>query len=62
MQAEAETEGTFQLEVSGETQAGRDFISGAGAFLIEGLTDIAEQYPANCKLTVDRRDAAGTPF
>ena len=36
------------------TAAGRDFLSAAGVFLIEGLSSVAEEYPQYCKLNVRR--------
>jgi uncharacterized protein YsxB (DUF464 family) len=43
--------GVFWMETdySGE---GRDFLSGAGAFLIEGFKSAAELYPEFCKLNI----------
>jgi len=36
------------------TEEGRDFLSAAGVFLIEGLASVAEEYPANCKFAIRR--------
>ena len=35
--------------------AGRDFLSAAGVFLIEGLRSVAQEFPQNCKLSVQTR-------
>lgn len=36
------------------TADGKDFLSAAGVFLIEGIASVAEEYPQNCKLTIRR--------
>jgi uncharacterized protein YsxB (DUF464 family) len=44
----------FLLLEADYTAAGKDFLSAAGVFLIEGLASIAEEYPQNCTLTIRR--------
>ena len=34
------------------TAEGKDFLSAAGVFLLEGLKSVAEEFPACCKLTI----------
>jgi hypothetical protein len=34
------------------TPEGKEFLSAAGAFLIEGLVSVAEEYPDYCKITI----------
>jgi uncharacterized protein YsxB (DUF464 family) len=36
------------------TAEGKDFLFAAGAFLIEGIALVAEEYPENCRLTIRR--------
>jgi uncharacterized protein YsxB (DUF464 family) len=45
--------GLFFLEAacSGE---GREFLAGAGTFLVEGLRSVVEEYPDYCKLSIRR--------
>jgi uncharacterized protein YsxB (DUF464 family) len=43
--------GVFWMEMD-YSGSGRDFLSGAGAFLIEGLKSSAELYPEFCKLNI----------
>ena len=31
---------------------GKEFLSAAGVFLIEGLKSVAQEYPKNCKVTI----------
>jgi uncharacterized protein YsxB (DUF464 family) len=33
---------------------GRDFLAGAGAFLVEGLRSVAEEYPDRCKIRIHK--------
>jgi len=35
---------------------GKDFLSAAGVFLIEGLKSVAQEYPKNCKISILRRN------
>jgi uncharacterized protein YsxB (DUF464 family) len=46
--------GVFRMETD-YSGKGRDFLSGAGAFLIEGFSSVAELYPEFCKLTIHRK-------
>ena len=39
----------FNAEYDAE---GKDFLSVAGIFLLEGLKSISQEYPKNCKLTI----------
>jgi len=43
--------GRLWLEID-YTAEGSDFLSAAGEFLITGLRSVAEEYPANCKVTI----------
>jgi uncharacterized protein YsxB (DUF464 family) len=43
--------GLFWME-TGYSGGGRDFLSGAGAFLIEGLRSLSEEYPDYCVLHI----------
>jgi uncharacterized protein YsxB (DUF464 family) len=36
------------------TEEGREFLSAAGVFLIEGLASVVEEYPQYCTLTIRR--------
>jgi len=45
--------GQMWLE-AGYDADGKEFLSAAGAFLIEGLMSVAEEYPNNCKLNIRR--------
>jgi uncharacterized protein YsxB (DUF464 family) len=45
--------GVFRMETD-YSGGGRDFLSGAGAFLIEGFSSVAELYPEFCKLNISR--------
>jgi uncharacterized protein YsxB (DUF464 family) len=36
------------------TADGKDFLSAAGVFLIEGIASVAGEYPDNCKLAIRR--------
>jgi uncharacterized protein YsxB (DUF464 family) len=38
------------------TAEGRDFLSVAGEFLVEGLTGVSKDYPKNCKMTIHRSE------
>ena len=44
--------GVFILETEAHSQAGKDFLAAAGAFLVEGLRSVAEEYPENCNMTI----------
>jgi uncharacterized protein YsxB (DUF464 family) len=56
--------GNFSMEVeySGEGQGtvGREYLAAAGAFLSEGLLSVSEEFPNNCKVTIERRNSYGT--
>ena len=54
VRSEAPERGEFSLETKAETKAGRDFLAGAGAFLVEGLASVAGEYPKNCSMTVTK--------
>jgi uncharacterized protein YsxB (DUF464 family) len=45
--------GFFWME-TGYSGVGRDFLSGVGAFLVEGFGSVAELYPEFCKLNIHR--------
>ena len=47
--------GDFFMEVEYSPE-GRDFLAAAGSFLMEGLLSVAEEFPANCKLMIERRN------
>jgi len=49
----APKKGQFWLEADYNNE-GRDFLSTAGIFLMEGLQSICQDYPKNCKLTIKR--------
>ena len=51
--------GNFQLEAEYSAE-GKEFLSAAGAFLIEGLLSVAAEFPDNCTVTVERRNSYGT--
>jgi hypothetical protein len=38
---------------------GRDFLAAAGAFLIEGLRSVSQEYPEYCCLTIEDPRPAG---
>jgi hypothetical protein len=38
---------------------GRDFLAAAGAFLIEGLRSVSEEYPDNCGLEIEKLPPGG---
>jgi len=52
-------QGNFYLEAE-YTPEGREFLDAAGAFLMEGLLSIADEFPEYCKVTVERRNSYGT--
>jgi uncharacterized protein YsxB (DUF464 family) len=53
LRGDAPERGVFWLETDylGE---GREFLAAAGAFLIEGLRSVAEDYPDYCTMTIHR--------
>ena len=48
-------QGNFYLEVD-YTPEGREFLAAAGAFLIEGLVSVSEEFPQHCKVFMERRN------
>jgi len=51
VRGEAPEPGLMWLEADYSAE-GRDFLSTAGVFLIEGLKSIAEEFPDNCRLNI----------
>jgi uncharacterized protein YsxB (DUF464 family) len=51
VRGEASERGLWWMETD-YTEEGKDFLSAAGAYLLEGLSSVAEEYPAHCKLTI----------
>ncbi|MDR0496668.1 MAG: ribosomal-processing cysteine protease Prp [Treponema sp.] len=47
--------GNFCMETE-YTPEGREFLAATGAFLIEGLLSVSEEYPKNCKVNIGRRN------
>ena len=47
--------GDFCMEVEYSPE-GREFLAAAGAFLIEGLLSVSEEFPDNCKVVIERRN------
>ena len=47
--------GDFAIETEYKPQ-GRDFLAGAGAFLMEGLLSVSAEFPDYCKVTIERRN------
>ena len=47
--------GNFYMEAE-YTPEGREILAGAGAFLIEGLLSVSEEFPDYCKLSIERRN------
>jgi uncharacterized protein YsxB (DUF464 family) len=54
VRADAPGRGLFHLELGYSGEA-RLFLEGAGTFLLEGLSAVAEEYPECCNLTVVRK-------
>jgi len=50
--------GNFYLETEYAPE-GREFLAGAGAFLIEGLLSVSAEFPDYCKVTMERRNSYG---
>ena len=48
-------QGNFHLETD-YTPEGREFLAAAGAFLIEGLLSVSEEFPDFCKVIIERRN------
>jgi len=51
VRGDAPEKGQFWLEADYEAE-GKEFLSTAGIFLLEGLKSISQEYPKNCKLTI----------
>ena len=51
--------GDFSIETD-YTPEGREFLSGAGTFLVEGLLSVSEEFPEYCKVIIERRNSYGT--
>ena len=51
-------QGNFYIETE-YTPEGREFLAGAGAFLVEGLLSVSGEFPDYCKVTVERRNSYG---
>ena len=47
--------GDFCVEVEYSPE-GREFLAATGAFLIEGLRSVSEEFPHNCKLFIERQN------
>ena len=50
--------GDFSIETE-YTPEGRDFLAGAGAFLIDGLVSVSAEFPDYCKVNIERRNSYG---
>ena len=53
LRCDAPETGLLSMEAD-YTEEGREFLSAAGVFLVEGIASVAEEYPQNCKLTLRR--------
>jgi uncharacterized protein YsxB (DUF464 family) len=53
VQAEAPERGVVNMEINYIAGA-KDFLSGAGAFLLEGLQSVAREYPEYCVMSVTK--------
>ena len=51
--------GNYFLETEYTTE-GREFLAGAGSFLVEGLLSVSAEFPEYCKVIVERRNSYGT--
>ena len=51
--------GNFWMELD-YTPESRDFLAGAGAFLVEGLLSVSAEFPGYCKVIMKRRNSYGT--
>lgn len=56
IRGEAPERGALWMEAD-YTPEGRDFLSAAGVFLIQGLKSVAEDYPGHCTLDIYQRSA-----
>ena len=48
-------QGNFWMEAE-YTPEGREFLAGAGAFLVEGLLSVSTEFPDHCKVIIERRN------
>ena len=48
-------EGNFYMEAEYAPES-REFLAGAGVFLIEGLLSVSAEFPDNCKVIIERRN------
>jgi len=53
-QGGAPRRGVFTLHTEALSGAGEAFLFAAGAFLIEGLKSVAEEYPQNCTMNITK--------
>jgi len=51
IRGEIPEEGNFHLETE-YTVEGREFLAAVGAFLIEGLLSVSEEFPDHCKVNI----------
>jgi len=51
--------GNFLMEIDYKPE-GRDFLAGAGCFLMEGLLSVQAEHPGHCKVSIERRNSYGT--
>ena len=51
-------QGDFSIETE-YTPEGREFLAGAGAFLVEGLLSVTAEFPEHCKVILERRNSYG---
>ncbi|AEF86933.1 conserved hypothetical protein [Treponema primitia ZAS-2] len=54
VQGEAPERGLVRMEID-YTGEGREFLSAAGTFLLEGLKSISEEFPEYCTMNVNRQ-------
>ena len=47
--------GDFFIETEYTPEA-REFLAGAGAFLVEGLLSVSREFPNYCKVNLERRN------
>jgi uncharacterized protein YsxB (DUF464 family) len=55
LKGNAGVRGNFQMEAEYQSE-GREFLAAAGAFLIEGLLSVSEEFPDNCRVNIERRN------
>ena len=51
--AEFPERGEFFLEIPGAIESDKEFISGVGTFLTEGLLSVSREYPDFCKVSIE---------